>query len=371
MFVISKKQHYLLQLSILLSCLFLSGCARETKQQTEETILVPENEKYETVAVRKGDYVSTFSSEADIIYDAVEVVSDKEICKFSKFLVNRHDKVKEGDILAVLESDNSTLELEEKQLVYEQNKEQYALDSNTMNESILLQEQALEQMPEGIEKEIAVIKLEKAKIQFELVLLQNMRNLEQQKQEIDQLDKKIKDNNILAPMDGIFLERAELTKGDKVKPGDTICRMVSEKQIYLGVPDKNGELRYNMEVAVTSSKYDGNSRTYKAGNLYQGRITYARNIAPDYKWKDMAYFALEDPISYLDLQKVIVTTDVSVIKNILLLDSHAVNSKDIDYVSIVEDGQIKMRTVKVGKKDNDKAWILQGLSENQAVIINQ
>jgi hypothetical protein len=119
-----------------------------------------------------------------------------------------------------------------------------------------------------------------------------------------------------------------------------------------------------MEVTVTS-------KWGKKENKYQGRVAFAKNVAPDGKWENMTYIVLEDPKVYLDLQNPSIEAEYISIKDVLLLDPSVISSDvNSDYVSLYENDQIIKQYVSVGKSDKDKAWILQGLSENQAVIIN-
>lgn len=359
-----KKLPYMLQSVILISCLLMSGCAKDTKKQTTEITLQPPKVNYDTVKVTKGDYVSNFSSsKVDLVYDAVDIKSDKKASRFAEFRVSKYDDVKEGDIIAILNTQVSTVNIEEKQLAYERSINQYYSDCNDMKIGLHNQEQALKQMSDGTDKEIAAIKLEQARARYAQYQLQNERSLEQQEKEIKELETETNDNKILAPFDGVIFDMTTFGKGDEVNPGDTICKLVPVDQILLGVSDL-GDLRYNMEVTV-KSKWGKNE------SEYQGRVAFAKNVAPDGKWENMTYIALEDPLAYLELQNPSINVEYISIKDVLLIDSSVV-SKDInsDYVSLYENDQIIKQYVSVGKIDKDKAWILQGLSENQSVIIN-
>lgn len=360
-----KKLIYLLQSLFLISCLLLNGCTKETKpQKAEEVTFQPAKINYDTVRVTKGNYVSIFSSyDVDLVYDAVEIKSDKEASKFSELRVSVYDEVKEGDIIAVLNTEVSTVNIEEKQLAYERSINQYYSDSKTMIEGLKNQEQAVKQMTDGTDKEIAAIKLEQAKARYEQFQLQNERSLEQQKKEIDKQKKKIDDQNILAPFDGIIFNITTFSKGEKVNPGDTICKLVPLDQIFLGVVDR-GDLRYNMEVTVTS-KWGKNEKKY------QGRVALAKNVAPDGKWQNETYIALDDPKVYLELQNPSISAECVSIKDVLLLDSSVITKEvNSNFVSLYENDNVIKQYISVGKSDKDKAWILQGLSENQEVIIN-
>jgi multidrug efflux pump subunit AcrA (membrane-fusion protein) len=359
-----RKSSYLLQLILLLSILFIGGCGQNKKEQITNTMLQPPKEEYNTVKATKGDYITTLSSKkVDLVYDAVTVTSDKKSGRFSEYKVIQYDKVMKGEVIAVLDTDISTIDLEEKQLAFQRNQNQYRSECKDRKENLRKQEQALEQMSEGIEKEIATIKLNKARIQLEQFILQNERSLKQQKKDIEKLEKEISDNKILAPFNGFIFSLSPLDKGDKVNPGDAICKLVPEDQICLGVAEL-GDLRYNMEVTVTS-------KIGRTEEDYTGRVIHAKNIAPDGTWENMSYIVLEDPIYYLKLQNPSVNAEIMRIKNVLLIDSSLLNSEINDYyVSLYENEQVTKQYVTVGKSSRDKSWILQGLSENQAVIIN-
>lgn len=364
-----KRMTFILLMIILLtSPLLFGGCDKKEESTTDtiKTTLKPQEENYTTIMATKGDYVTTFSSKSvELVYQSeTAVTSDKKTSKLKEILVNNFDTVSEGDVIATLDMEVSMVNIEEKQLSLKRSKQNYQTAAKEQEENLKQQELAVSDMVTGAEKDIAEMKLKKVKSQYDQYVFQTENDLKQQEDSIKELQETYSDHTIVAPFDGIIIEISDLEPGDRINTGDTICRMASSEHMLLGVAEQ-GILRYNMEVTVTS-------RFGQEETVYTGHVVAAKDVIPETQWRDMSYIALDDPTQYMNLTNTKVDADYVTIKNVLLVDASGVsNDSSKRYVSLFEEDQIKKRYVVIGKSDRDKAWILQGLSENQSVIINE
>lgn len=357
----SNKKRILI---ILLASLLLGGCQKQIdpSSNTKKEVFKPQEESYTLATVQQGTFTNKFSSKnVQIMYQTDGYASSDKTAKLKELLVKQGDLVKKDDVIATLDIDVSKVDLEEKQLSLMSSKEKFESDRTNKEDAIEIMKSNFEQMTEGNDKDIYKLQIAKTQSQYEQYIYQTEKSIAKQETAVQDMEKKITDNTLLAPFDGYVIEVSRLETGDTINKGDRICHLVSTEKLLIGVKE-NGLLRYNMKVKVTTKKINVETEL-------TGRVVASKDVIPENKWADMTYIALDDPSKYEGFMNATVSTDNISLGNVLLVDMKAITTiNDTSYVSIYDDGQIDKRYIVLGKSNNEIAWVLQGLSENQSVI---
>lgn len=369
----------------LAAALLLSGCGKEVVSETllSEDLIIPSEINYETDTAEYGEYVRTSSDSAGIYYpQEVELYWEKENSYLREMLVEPEMYVKKGDVLAVFDTDVDLVRMEELQLGIE-----HLLTSAEIEKAdrlLAIQEQKEkfaeakqkrdERREQGYAKEntaeldsysdaVADLRLQRMQLEYEEFLYQTEWQISRMQKEIAQLQEEMSDNKLIAPFDGVIELTAAIQPGERVLPDKMLISMGATDKLLLAAKDMSDYFQYNMDVIIECGK-ESDRQTYK------GKVVAASNILPAKYGQKLALVKLQEEPDLKELQrKIKYTIKVQDMDNILLVDRTAVQKEnDETFVYVLNGDMVQKRYVVVGSSNNEKTWILDGLSEGQTVI---
>lgn len=340
--------------------LTLTACSSQDAVGGEIQIPIYQPEElFTTAEVRRMDLSATQSIGATLGYafsDALSTARDGNLISIN---VNQFQELKEGDVIAVI-------------------------DSSALNYTYLEQE----------------IMTEAAYDQYRATGSESDRlNYEYERARLDAIQYEIDSYTITAPYDCIVTDVARMIDdGTELPAGTYICSVAYPDDIYVYLnvdprsdPPSPFQLGSKVSVTLTGAAYEGTvisfpaSTAYKYGESYElqgmnwgnwggdslGGPTSAdssRYAIIGFEPDVLAALLEETPNAVVaGWATVVVTTEK--MNNVLCVPSSAVKSRDGSYVYLYEDGQKLQIPVQTGASINGYTVIVSGLKEGDVVIL--
>ena len=339
--------------------LVLTACSTQGAVDGEIQIPIysPE-ELFSTTTAQRMDLSSTQSIGATIGYafsDALSTAHDGNLISIN---VNQYQELKEGDVIAVIDSSALNYTYLEQEIITSAAYEQYLATGSEADRLTYEYQQAI----------------------------------------LDAVQYEIDSYTITAPYDCIVTDVARMIEpGTELSAGTYICSVAYPEDIYvyLGVDTRSEtpspfQLGSKVSVTLTGASYEGTvvsfpvSTAYKYGDSYErqslgwgggndplGGSTSAnssRYAIIGFEPEVLAALLEETPNAVVaGWATVVVTTER--VNNVLCVPSAAVKSRDTTYVYLYENGQKLQIPVKTGTSINGYTVILGGLKEGDEVIL--
>ena len=337
--------------------LFLTACSSQGAVDAEIQIPIYSPEEiFSTTTVQRMDLTSTQSVGASIGYafsDALSTAHDGNLISIN---VNQYQELKEGDVIAVIDSSALNYTYLEQEIITESAYDQYLATGS---------------------------EADRITYEYELARLNAVQY------EIDSY-------TITAPYDCVVSDVARMIDpGTELSAGTYICSVAHPEDIYvyLNVDPKSltpspFQLGSKVSVTLTGASYEGTvvsfpaSTAYKYGDSYEvqklgwggdplGGPTSAdsrRYAIIGFEPEVLAAMLEETPNAVVaGWATVVVTTEK--MNNVLCVQANAVKSRDTTYVYLHENGQKLQIPVKTGATINGYTVILGGLKEGDEVIL--
>jgi len=308
---------------------------KKGKDDKEEDIII----NVESIRVTRGDALSVFKTTTILEADLESAVTSKASGIVLKINVEVGDHVKEGDVLAVLESDVQQLRLQSAEANYQKSYHNY--------------ERAKSLLKKGLANQESVDNLK-----FETRSLKT--NLEQAKLDVEF-------TKITAPISGVITQR-NIKKGNLIQQNTKVYSIVNfdSLQAIINVPENKLSLfSNNLEVLFefSSSEEIINGHIIRIDPVIDsatGTFKVVIAIDTDEETKHLLRPGL------FGKTKIIVDRH----KNTLLLSKNAVIREDNKaYVyAIKEDSTVTKQLIKIAYEMDDTLEVLEGLTEDQEVV---
>lgn len=349
----------------LIAATSLSACAAEQMPAEtlvqEDRLTTAETMAYETVAVEKGDYIKTGNGSASVIYLVKEDLAwDKSNTYYVETLVSKDDRVRAGDVLMRFEIKGSASEMQSLQLQIQRLREDMEAGKQERLEAMELHMEEMEDVG-SYRRSIAKLELEGLQAEYDSFVFQKEQQILDLQTEIQELEADLAACELKAPFDGVIQSVNKLSEGDLVVPGQVQVSMYATDRVLLSAKDM-GNLRYNMMVTIeTGSK---NEPVY-----LKGRVVAAPNVVPG---------DLQQPLTLIELvgssekltNKIKYRCNAQEIEDVLVVDKDLIQKESgANYTYVLENGTVQKRYVSVALEKADEAWILDGLSEGQVMVI--
>lgn len=339
--------------------LLLTACSSQGAVDTEIQIPIyhPE-ELFSTTTVQRKDLSSTQSIGATLGYafsDALSTACDGNLISIN---VNQYQELKEGDVIAVIDSSALTYTYLEQEIITESAHEQYLATGS---------------------------EADRITYEYELARLNAVQY------EIDRY-------TITAPYDCIVTDVVRMVEpGTELPAGSYICSVAYPEDIYvyLGVdPDSSVpspfQIGSKVSVTLTGAAYEGTVVSFPASTAYKygegsklqslgwggnndplGGPTSAdssRYAIIGFEPEVLAALLEETPNAVVaGWATVVVTTER--MNNVLCVPSNAVKRRDTAYVYLYENGQKLQIPIITGATINGYTVVLGGLKEGDTVIL--
>ncbi|WP_069649912.1 efflux RND transporter periplasmic adaptor subunit [Caloranaerobacter ferrireducens] len=364
----------------------------------------------EVYKVSKGDIVEYIDETAQVKSESDRMIYSKIMGDVDEIKVEVGDRVKKGDILVIINTDNIELEIKslkarlealkatykeavkepDKELInqaearvrsakilldeamrnYENSKKLYesgaisfdqyktALDNlNLQKESLQIAENELEQIKKGVSSNI--------KEQY----LAQIRELEYQ---IDKLYRTRDDYFIKSPVDGMILD-LNIKEGDYLQIGTPVLEIGDNEDIYLQADvlvDEIDKINKDTQVIVYSDELNING-SGKVKKIYPKAFSKISDLGIEQKRVKVDI----DLLTKIPTLKVGYEVDVKFVadkrQNVIVVPESAVfDFEGEDYVYVVEEDTAKLRKVNLGLKNDDVVEVISGLKEGDLVILS-
>lgn len=372
----NSKRWILLAMCLLL--LLPTGCTKEQEDTVElmsQELIVPEEANYKTATVEIGDYINQRTTSGSVGFlITTDLYWDKEGCRYQEVLVEKGAAVSEGDVLIRFTTDESEVNLEEKQLNLKRVQEEYAVTKSDKQKELAVAREGLNGLS-SYEYQIAQQRCNALQTSYEQYCYEKEFQIQELKHSIEEMEEEMNRDSIKAPYDGIIEWMATCTVGDKVPVGTTLISMYSTDKIAVRAENPSGAFAYNQSVTLTAGSKDNQMQ-------YEGRIVSADNILPlDMQNQYMVIqVTSEIPQELLDMGNQLLGMSVTVagitetIKDVLIVTRQAVELENGQYyVQLLEDGVIKKRFVTMGCANNNGngsvVWLVDGVEEGDVVVL--
>ncbi|KPU27663.1 hypothetical protein TR13x_03820 [Caloranaerobacter sp. TR13] len=364
----------------------------------------------EVYKVSKGDVVEYIDETAQVKSESDRMIYSKMMGDVDEIKVEVGDRVKKGDTLVIINTDNIDLEIKsleaklkalkatykeavkgpDKELInqaeakvrlekilldeanrnYENSKKLYesgaisfdqyktALDNlNLQKESLQIAENELEQIKKGASSNI--------KEQY----LAQIKELEYQ---IDKLYRTRDDYFIKSPVDGMILD-LNIKEGDYLQIGTPVLEIGDNENIYLQADvlvDEIDKINKDTQVIVYSDELNING-SGKVKRIYPKAFSKISDLGIEQKRVKVDI----DLLSKIPTLKVGYEVDVKFVvdkrQNVIVVpESTVFDFEGEDYVYVVEQDTAKLRKVNLGLKNDDVVEVISGLKEGDLVILS-
>lgn len=326
-------------LMMILTASVLSGCYFFPKEEEvlAPPIKEPDKVTYETIVVKKGTIehkircsgVFVSISEKDYFY--------KDSGRLKEIYVKPGDKVKKGDLLAEIETDNlvndiklQEIALKKCQISYDSMKTRFDIEGGG-NKSDL---------------EIAALDLEANKIR------------------LDSLLTALEKSKLTASIDGDVVEICQTKQGDYINAYDTIVRIADPKQLQLQYSDNRvSDFRLGMKVSIEISD-----------KKYIGKVVMTPQDMPvdaSEELKNSIRINVESlPLDVMIGDSAMFELTLEKQDNVIVLPKQVLNNfNNRNFINVLVNGIREERTVEIGIQTDTEIEIVKGLDVGDQVII--
>ncbi len=352
----------------------LTGCSGGGGREAElmdEKLIVPEKANYQTATVHRGTYVTEESTGGTAAHQiSASLFWDKENSRYGEVPVLTGDKVKKGDVLMRFSTEDSQVELEQKQVELKRLEQEYSANRAERQKEMAAAKNGLYELS-SYDYQIAEYQIEKKWSEYEQYCYDTEKRLADLRESIKELQKELDRDCLTAPFDGVIENIAYYKLGSKVPVNETLITIYSLDKLVILAEERNQSFAYNQPVTVTFGR----------DQTMSGRVIQAYNIMPDEVQSAMTQFIVEtnEPMPEKMLTsrsggRITVQGSGEKLNDVLIVDHKAVGLEEGRYyVQLLADGEVHKRFVTLGCKTNrgngTVVWILEGVSEGDELVL--
>ena len=346
--------------------LTLTACSSQGSLDNEIQIPIYQPEQlFSTTTVQRMDLAGTQTVAGSIGYALSDALSTAHDGNLISINVNQYQELKEGDVIAVIDSS--------------------ALDYTYLEQKIMTESAYNQYLATGSEVD---------RLTYEY-----------QKSVLDAIQYEIDSYTITAPYDCVVSDVSRINPGEELSQGTYICSVAHPEDIYVYVgvdPDSNSpfQLGSKVKVTLTGSTYEGTVVSFPKSTSYKYGREYVLQNNNDYVLQNMGWGGWNDDgtsgnsgaanasknaiIGFAPdvLDAMLTETPNAVvagwatltvtterINNVLCVPSSAVKIRDASYVYLYKNGQKLQIPVQTGSSINGYTVIISGLKEGDTIII--
>ncbi|MFO7637117.1 MAG: biotin/lipoyl-binding protein [Clostridia bacterium] len=322
-----NKRGLQLVVLILMFGIMLSGCALlpSEDERLDPPIREAAPPAYRTEKVRRGDIVKTLTlyssfqpaEETSYRFDVLSGV-------IMEIYVKKDDRVKEGDLLAILDTGDLNTQIRDMQLSYDAARINF-LRAKERYDQKLTSEYAMK---------IAEIDYQMVKVKYEDLL---------------EIDRK---SRINAVEDGVVTYALDIARNPSVTNISLVVKTAkSENLILVGTGFSASSFTPGDEVTIETQE----NRVSGVVETVEGNRVRFRPDTIDESWKIGTVAR--------------VVLDMASARDVLLVPQRAIITYAKTYVKVLEDGVAKEKEIVTGLSDNSYTEVISGLVEGEEVIL--
>jgi hypothetical protein len=349
-------------LALLALAYLLSG----SKLIGEEAILSDSAVQYKLVTAARDAFVKESQRNAEVYYPRMQILRVRESGARMVGVYTRVERpILEGEALISyrLEESNAEKVRLEQSLEGLRKAHEVALDALKAREEAL--QRAIAQAEDPLEREILRIEREELSLEREKASLDFEYQGDVLREQISEKEKRLHAQEMIAPFDGAVKAVTPRRAGESLYFDEPLIQIYADDTYLLRVEDSASQLRYNMPVVIEIGPRS--SRTYLTG-----RVVAADNILKQEFRVGSAYIKFDELPEESAKNLIFPQVDIksSELYNVLLAPRKAVSlEKGAQYVSILDEGQVKKRIVNVAATSADACLIIGGLDEGDQLIL--
>lgn len=342
---------------------------------------------YSLVTVEKStlDITKRYDT-AKLAYPVVtRVVNDVSGAKVKKICVKNNQEVKEGDVILVLEAGGGN------SMVLDNSADIANLKRNYEYEMALYQselDKLQKQEQEMVEKEIThTASYKRLALEISSLQLNMQKETAVYEYETGRIQRDYAQNvkqsgliSITAQTDGVIKELASLSEGYSLEKDTLICKIVDPDFATIKLFADGVKLPVGSRINIVRGIMDGelpgtvvsSNPEARAGIYPDGMYIYEKSSQS----KDAVYIVLDNTDAYEKLGSFGVKVNVWNVQEAIVVNRNCIYTQGDSktgkrYVWVDEDGYLSKRYVTVGYLDGDVAWIVQGLSEGEQIVLEK
>lgn len=301
-------------------------------EEEEEEVII----NVEAIELIRGEAVSVFNTTTIVEADLESAVTSKSNGIVLSINVEVGDTVKEGDVLAVLESDTQKLRLQSASANYQKSLHNYNRAKSLLSKGLVNQESV-------------------DNLKFETLSL---------KTSLDQAQMDVEFTKITAPISGVITKRS-IKKGNLIQPNTAVYQIVNfdSLQAVINVPEnKWGLFEVGLSVVFNFTSMD---------KTFYGSILRIDPVVDSTTGTFRAVIAFDESDAKLRpglFGKAQIILDKH--ENALLIGKDAVIREDNNAFAFVinEDSTVSKTSLTLGYQLQDHIEVLDGLTDDQMVV---
>lgn len=315
---------------ILSSALYGCSLIPEEEKLAAPTLVEVKEIQYKTWSVIKKDMIKTRTVKGKIVPLKEENLFFKDKGGYLKNInVRAGDKVKKGDVLAEIDSDNIVSEIKTQKLIIKR------------AELICDEFKSKNYDPFEVKKAEMDIEIEKLKL--------------------EELEKQLAKSKLIAHSNGTVTSIENIKVGEKINAYETLIVVADPHDIEIEYSNRNlSDFKMGMRAAITYQ-----------GKEYEGEVASINDEADSTNKKEPYIRVKFDNKMYNPVLKTDAKVDFKLEerKDVLVVPKNVINfEKDTTYVEILEDGEKLRQYIEIGIEAHGMVEIISGLKEGDKVI---
>ena len=328
------------------------------------------------VEVRYADIIHTEGS-LSISFDTSQVrllYFGRDEVRLREVYVSSNQYVEKGDVLAIGTFDTRDLEAEIEILQLAIEREEQALLRDIEHHEDILWEMriARDRLTDAFEWETQNYRIQRQEMLYANFVRQQEQRLERYEEELAELNELLEGEKIIAPFDGIIMISREFDRGTVIRSYESVVGIIAPERFQFIATGNIDFIRYGDRFPAAIARPD-----------FQFEMQVVSDPITTDTREDVYTFVLQPvdrdfwdrirelEIEYSDLRNLRINGHPirHEIHNVLTLPRGVIRDHDDEvYVLLYEDGDVKMRFVEVGFRDDNNVQILSGLQEGQRVV---
>jgi multidrug efflux pump subunit AcrA (membrane-fusion protein) len=324
--------------------------------------------------VKKYDQTNTKQT------SSLRVLVKPENAVLQELKVKNGMEVAKGDTIAILSAGEGESRNEAYMQELEELKASYVFQRTLDNKEAGKREKRISAMIENktqntFEYKKTVQELNKIKLSMEMEDARYQYETETLKRNIEKAGEQSGVIEVKAEAAGIVTEVTASSEGYSIPKDTLLCKIADPSSLCIMVyTDDKEVVPMDREVTVdlyqTEEDLQGqviSSYQDAAKTVYNEKRVLRENNPQMTK---ISYIALEEGMSYESVKAFGVNVILWSVPNAIIIDTRAIyNENDRRYVWLMEEGQMKKQYITMGYNEGNSAWIIQGLSAGQEIIV--
>lgn len=355
---------------VALTTLSLVSCSEEETSLIDSALIYPEESATKTINAYVGDYENIVETDVYVSYDYSREFEFESDGYFEEYFVSQGDFVEVGDLVVSYITGGSSVTLEEKKLELERMEDDYDREIESYESELSYSTQILNALEEGsYEYQVQALNMEKDALEYEQYIYTTSRTISSLEEQIEELEDDLDVQYYYAEISGYVADTTYLSNGDIITKGDLAVEIITYDDILLRAEDSD-VLLWGTEVEIIVGHND--SAVTLTGTVVASPSILSSDLSDTNCYIKVDFESSGTKATEINFSKTVSNAYglSEYVSNVILLDKQAVTKESgLYYITILEDGVEKKRFISTTYNTLDYYWVVDGLDENDNVII--